>query len=84
MGTRWSLIRQVSMAKPGLTSRAIRPPTLYTLQSASGGVTSDTFHLQLTIDDPKAYTKPLTVSLSWELWPDTELKRKGREAHGGR
>jgi hypothetical protein len=29
--------------------------------------------LQLTIDDPKAYTKPWTVSLSWHLWLDTEL-----------
>jgi hypothetical protein len=29
--------------------------------------------VQLTIDDPKAYAKPWTVSLSWQLWPDTEL-----------
>jgi hypothetical protein len=29
--------------------------------------------LQLTIDDPKAYSKPWTVSLSWHFRPDTEL-----------
>jgi len=29
--------------------------------------------LQLTIDDPKAYPKPWTVSLSWQFRPDTEL-----------
>ena len=29
--------------------------------------------LQITIDDPKAYVKPWTVSLRWELLPDTDL-----------
>jgi hypothetical protein len=29
--------------------------------------------LQLTIDDPKAYTKPWTVAESMEFWPDTDL-----------
>jgi hypothetical protein len=29
--------------------------------------------LQLTIDDPKAYSKPWTVNLSWQFQPDTEL-----------
>jgi len=29
--------------------------------------------LQLTIDDPKAYTKPWSVKLPWEFVPDTEL-----------
>jgi hypothetical protein len=29
--------------------------------------------IQLTIDDAKAYTKPWTVTLSWELSPGTEL-----------
>jgi hypothetical protein len=29
--------------------------------------------LQITIDDPKAYSKPWTVSFNWELLPDTEL-----------
>jgi hypothetical protein len=29
--------------------------------------------LQLTIDDPKAYTKPWTVTQTMELWADTEL-----------
>jgi hypothetical protein len=29
--------------------------------------------LQLTIDDPKTYTKPWTVTIPWELFPDTEL-----------
>lgn len=29
--------------------------------------------VQITIDDPKAYVKPWTVSLDWELMPDTEL-----------
>ena len=29
--------------------------------------------VEITIDDPKAYTKPWTVSFDWELLPDTEL-----------
>ena len=29
--------------------------------------------LKLTIDDPKAYTKPWTVTLHWEYVPDTDL-----------
>jgi hypothetical protein len=29
--------------------------------------------LQLTIDDPKAYTKPWTVRESWQIFPGTEL-----------
>jgi len=29
--------------------------------------------VQLTIDDPKAYTKPWTVKIPWELMPDTDL-----------
>ena len=29
--------------------------------------------VQITIDDPKAYLKPWTVSFEWELFPDTEL-----------
>ena len=32
-------------------------------------------HLQVevTVDDPKAYTKPWSVRLSWDLQPDTDL-----------
>jgi len=29
--------------------------------------------LQVTIDDPKAYKKPWTVRIRWELMPDTDL-----------
>jgi len=29
--------------------------------------------VQVTIDDPKAYTKPWTVTIPWEYLPDTEL-----------
>jgi hypothetical protein len=29
--------------------------------------------LAVTIDDPKAYTKPWTVQLAWRLEPDTDL-----------
>jgi hypothetical protein len=29
--------------------------------------------IDVTIDDPKAYTKPWTVKLSWTLQPDTDL-----------
>jgi hypothetical protein len=29
--------------------------------------------VQVTIDDPKAYSKPWTVTIPWELLPDTEL-----------
>ncbi len=29
--------------------------------------------VQLTIDDPKAYTKPWTVTIPWVYFPDTEL-----------
>jgi len=30
-------------------------------------------NVEITIDDPKAYVKPWTVSFPWELMPDTEL-----------
>jgi hypothetical protein len=29
--------------------------------------------LDVTIDDPKAYTKPWNVKLAWRLIPDTDL-----------
>ena len=29
--------------------------------------------IDVTIDDPKAYTRPWNVKLSWDLQPDTEL-----------
>jgi hypothetical protein len=29
--------------------------------------------IDVTIDDPKAYTKPWNVKLSWSLQPDIEL-----------
>ena len=29
--------------------------------------------IEVTIDDPKAYTKPWTVKLAWRLIPDTDL-----------
>ena len=29
--------------------------------------------LQVTIDDPKAYKKPWTAHIGWELMPDTDL-----------
>ena len=30
-------------------------------------------YIDVTIDDPKAYTKPWSVKLSWDLQPDTDL-----------
>ena len=30
-------------------------------------------YIDVTIDDPKAYTKPWDVRLSWDLKPDWEL-----------
>jgi len=30
-------------------------------------------NVQITIDDPKAYTRPWSVEFGWELMPDTEL-----------
>ena len=32
-----------------------------------------TLEIELTIDDPKNYTKPFTVKLTQDLEPDTEL-----------
>ncbi|MBI2150950.1 MAG: hypothetical protein HYU27_10165, partial [Acidobacteria bacterium] len=29
--------------------------------------------LEITIDDPKAYTKPWSVNVTFDLFPDTEL-----------
>ena len=29
--------------------------------------------IKVTVDDPKAYTKPWTVKLAWRLVPDTDL-----------
>ena len=29
--------------------------------------------VEITIDDPKAYTRRWTVSFGWDLMPDTEL-----------
>jgi hypothetical protein len=30
-------------------------------------------NIDVTIDDPKAYTRPWTVTLHWRLVPDTDL-----------
>ena len=35
--------------------------------------TYGTMEIELTIDDPKAYSKPWTVKIPWEFLPDTEL-----------
>ena len=32
-----------------------------------------TLEIELTIDDPKAYTRPFTTRLTWRLMPDTEI-----------
>jgi hypothetical protein len=32
-----------------------------------------TIDLDVTIDDPKAYTRPWSIKLSWTLLPDAEL-----------
>jgi hypothetical protein len=32
-----------------------------------------TLNIQMTVDDPKAYTKPWTIELTQRLAPDTEL-----------
>jgi hypothetical protein len=32
-----------------------------------------TMKIDVTIDDPKAYTKPWTINMSWRLIPDTDL-----------
>jgi len=32
-----------------------------------------TLEVQITIDDPKAYTRPWTVTMNQEIWVDTEL-----------
>ena len=29
--------------------------------------------IQITVDDPKAYTKPWTVKLNQRIYPDTQL-----------
>jgi len=29
--------------------------------------------IQITFDDPKAYTKPWTVTIRFDLYPDSEL-----------
>ena len=29
--------------------------------------------VEITMDDPKAFTKPWTVTSRWELLPDTDL-----------
>jgi len=56
-------------------------------RSASGHPATDSFHLierfrrrdfghmdvQMTIDDPKAYTRPWTIYVEMALQPDTEL-----------
>ena len=32
-----------------------------------------TIEIEQTIDDPKAYTRPFTTRLRWQLMPDTEI-----------
>ena len=32
-----------------------------------------TLEIEITVDDPKAYTRPWTVKIPWELVPDTDL-----------
>jgi hypothetical protein len=51
-----------------------------TVITAAGKVTErfrrlnyGTLEIEITVDDPKAFTKPWTVKLSQRLMPDTEL-----------
>jgi hypothetical protein len=34
---------------------------------------SDFMHFQLTLEDPKTFTKPITVTLAVNCIPDTEM-----------
>ena len=51
----------------------IPKPKLCTSRNASGGLISDHLEIGITIDDPKAYTKPWTATMKVDLLPDTEL-----------
>ena len=73
--TRWSSIRVASTAKPGWISWGNRARMRFTACDraipAQGFLV--TWIFRSTIDDPKAYSKPWTVTEDVHLLPDTEL-----------
>ena len=61
------------MGRPGFPGAAIRPAMRMHLTERMRRRDFGHMDIQLTIDDPKAYTKPWTAELHPELIPDTEL-----------
>jgi hypothetical protein len=49
------------------TTEAIKVTERYTRPNIG------TINIDVTIDDPKAYTKPWNVKIAWRLVPDTDL-----------
>lgn len=57
----WLDINGSPLTEQGRTIERFRRPTFGTIE------------IEQTIDDPKAYTRPFTVRLTWRLMPDTEI-----------
>ena len=57
----WLDVNGAPLTSEGTLVERFRRPTVGTLE------------IDVTIDDPKAYTKPWNVTLSWSLLPDTDL-----------
>jgi hypothetical protein len=53
-----------------MDARCQRPPRSV---SEFGGSTLDIFEIEVTVDDPTAYTKPWSVTLRPQFAADTEL-----------
>ena len=68
----WSSTPSDKTARPGSTCADCRDRSA-ARDRAFSRPTIGHIDIDVTIDDPKAYTKPWTVKLAWRLMPDTDL-----------
>ena len=70
---RWSWRRTTSRTTGGLTCEAARSPNRRESPRRFHRVNFGKLEIDITIDDPKAYTKPFTVRVNQQIMVDTEM-----------
>ena len=71
--TSWSSNRAASTTTSGWTTPGGRPPSTLKVTERFVRKNFGQMDIEITIDDPKAYTKPWTVTQQLAFQPDTEL-----------
>ena len=76
MGRYWWYKRVVSVMEPGLILRGNPLTDAATITERFRRVNFGRLQIEITVDDPKAYTKPWTITLNQEIRLNTDLLDK--------